>query len=490
MKDNASALLLTGENAQAAKILKNIKADDFETPEQRQQLGIMKLGVGDTDGSELLKSASEEIVAGAASGNSFQSKLMLVAMKASEGDIDNTRAIIQDWVEAEPDNIENLLILVKFEKLIGNRAALASIYSKIQAISPSNLEATKFFADRAMAEGNVEEALDGYKRVLTDSPNDHAALYGAYTASGAVSGTKSGYRSLDSLLAGNASTTAFTKLYAAYLQQDYKEVVNQARSSVFNYQTQPQVDYLLAKSLMALKQPLAALDTLRNAIKSNLVTIPVYEAFFEATMMADGDRAAIRAMNNAPEKIKTDPQILLLRSHILVNQKAYTEAKQVLASLPASVANSPTAQEIAGRISSAEQNYDEAIPALTAAFKNMRTTKSAQLLYKALVETGEPEKGLAVLEELANETRGYDDADLLYVSELSHFHPKKAIAFYEGLLGEQTRNWKAMNNIALLLLQDKQPDKAYKWISQALNIRPGNQTLSNTKSLIEDELKS
>ncbi len=486
----ASALLFTGERDKAASILGNVDNEAFNNPAQRQQLGLLKLSAGDMSGKDLLEASSSEIVKSAASGDGYKSKMMLVAIKAAEGDETSARAIVEEWISAEPDNLDNYLIAAQFEKFVGNADALDGIYSKIKSLSPANAEARKYYAEKAFTNGDTRKALEEYSKVLETTPNDEVALTGAFLAAKVLTGAKEDYRKIDAILDNNKETTSFTFLLAAYLQQDFKQVVALARSMIFGYENQPKANFLLAKAYLEMDQPLSALDVLRRAIKSGMTTLTVYQTYFEAVMKADSEKAALREIKNAPEVIKEHPQIQLFKSHVLVNQKKYAEAKQIIDQLPQQVMQSATAQELLGQIKAADDDLANAIPALTRAWKQLKTPKSAQLLYKALVADGQQEKGLQILKESASQSKLYNDADLFYVSELAKVHPQQAIKYYEQLIAEQSRNWQAMNNIAWLLYEQRDLDQAYQWITKALNIRPGNQALLDTKRNIEDALKA
>ena len=47
-----------------------------------------------------------------------------------------------------------------------------------------------------------------------------------------------------------------------------------------------------------------------------------------------------------------------------------------------------------------------------------------------------------------------------------------------------------MNNIAWLLYEEKRYSDAYQWIMKALNLRPSNKSLLDTKKRIEEAIKS
>ena len=486
----ASALIFSGERNKAAEILSNVKNDAFQNPVQQQQLGLLKLSVGDSDGEDLLETSSQQIVKDAAEGNSTQSKLFLVAMKATNGDEEEARSIINEWIEAEPDNAENYLISAQFESYTGNTDALEALYTKVRNLEPANIEAAKYFAEKAFRNGDAEEALKAYSRVLKEQPNDQIALTGAYVSAQALPDKKATFKTIDNILSQNSKTSAFSTLFAAFLKQDYKEVVSLSRSSIFGFGEQPKVDFLLSQSYMSMGQPLAALDVLRNSIKSGFATIQVFEAYAEAMMQAEGSKAALRAIKNMPEGVAEAPQLQLLKSHILVNEKRYDEAMAIIAGLPPEFANSARAMEITGRAQAGNEDFSAAIPALQEAFDKLKTPKSAQLLYKALKNNGQDDEALAVLKKAADISQGYDEADLFYVSELAKTDKQAAISFYEQLVSAQPKNWQAMNNIAWLLYEEKRYSDAYQWIMKALNLRPSNKSLLDTKKRIEEAIKS
>lgn len=485
----ASALLFSGERGEAAAILQRVEADNFNSSEEKQQLGLLKLGAGDKTAVSLVESSSQQIVSSASEDQSYKSKLLLVGIKTSNGEIEEARRIISEWINDEPDEIDNYLISSEFESFVGNTEALDSIFEEIKRLSPSNPQALRYYAGKELREQNFDEALEAYMSLLKRDPNDEIALTGATIAAANTSQARIAYQNIDKLLKDSGKATPYTFIHAAFLQNDYKDVVSLSRTSVFDYKTQPKADYLVARSYLALSQPLAAIDVLRRNIKAGWITEQVFEAFVEAKMQAEGNRSALRVLNNTPENLKNSDRIKLLKAHILVNDGQYDAALQLITSLPAELRNSPGAQQISGRATAAKNDYATALPALRDAYKSLGTLKSAQLLYKALKETGDTEAGLTVLRETAQRTPGYDNADLFYISELSKVDGEKAVSEYQALLKAKPRHWQAMNNLAWLLLQQGQLDEANRWIMQALSLQPSNNALLDTKNKIESAIK-
>lgn len=485
----ASALLFSGEKGEAAAILDRVNAETFESSEDKQQLGLLKLSAGDKAAMSLVESSSKQIISEANENDSYKSKILLIGIKASNGEIEEARNIIAEWISDDPKNIDNYLISSEFESFLGNTEALDAIYEKIKWLSPSNPQALRYYASKDLQEQNFDDALKAYTSLLKRYPNDEVVLAGATIAASNTVQTRAAYQNIVQILKESGTATPLTFLHASYLQGDYKNVISLSRTSVFDYNTQPKADYLVASSYLELDQPLAAIDALRRNIKAGWITEQVLEVFVEAKMEAEGNRSALRILNNSPDVLKQSNRIKLLRAHVLVNDGQYDAALKVLTSLPAEIQNSARAKQIFGRATAAKNDFVTALPALKEAYKSLGTLKSAQLLYKALKETGDIDAGLTVLEEMAQRTPGYDNADLFYISELSKVDAKKAVAEYQSLLKAKPKHWQAMNNLAWLLLQQGQVDEANRWIMKALSLQPSNNALLDTKNKIESAIK-
>lgn len=485
----ASALLFSGEKGEAAAILDRVNAETFESSEDKQQLGLLKLSAGDKAAMSLVESSSKQIISEANESDSYKSKILLIGIKASNGEIEEARNIIAEWISDDPKNIDNYLISSEFESFLGNTEALDAIYEKIKWLSPSNPQALRYYASKDLQEQNFDDALKAYTSLLKRYPNDEVVLAGATIAASNTVQTRAAYQNIVQILKESGTATPLTFLHASYLQGDYKNVISLSRTSVFDYNTQPKADYLVASSYLELDQPLAAIDALRRNIKAGWITEQVLEVFVEAKMEAEGNRSALRILNNSPDVLKQSNRIKLLRAHVLVNDGQYDAALKVLTSLPAEIQNSARAKQIFGRATAAKNDFVTALPALKEAYKSLGTLKSAQLLYKALKETGDIDAGLTVLEEMAQRTPGYDNADLFYISELSKVDAKKAVAEYQSLLKAKPKHWQAMNNLAWLLLQQGQVDEANRWIMKALSLQPSNNALLDTKNKIESAIK-
>ncbi|MBU2979196.1 XrtA/PEP-CTERM system TPR-repeat protein PrsT [Alteromonas sp. C1M14] len=486
----ASALLFSGHTNQAAVILDNVDDSSFMTSEEKQQLGLLKMAIGDSSALSIIESSSAKIVQESADGSDYKSKLLLIGIKTSDGEFDEARNIISEWIASAPDEVDNYKISAEFEKFVGNNEVLESIYTTIKRLDPASLDAAKFFAEKATENGDYDKAVKAYLTILRQAPNDEVALTGAFIAANNSQAPSDAKAQIREVLTNSEKTSIFTEFYVAYLAEDYNEVVSLSRSSIFDFADRPKVSYITARAFLELDQPLAAVEVLRRSVNTGFATVQIYEAYVEATMKADDDKKALRTLRTAPSKILNHPRIRLLEAHLLVNLKEYDKALAVLSSLPPAYAESQNGKEILGRAQAGKADFVNAIPALREAYESSKTPRSAQLLYKALAANGNIEDGLAVLEETAARTPGYDNADLFYVSELAKVDKVKAIAIYHDLLEEHPRNWQAMNNIAWLLLQTDQLDEANRWIMNALSLQPSSKALLDTKSQIESAISS
>ena len=497
INDNAELSVITsmrligdGFSKGANQLLSQIDGENIKTEQQRQEVGLFKLISGDQSGLDMVRQSSNRILAQEAEGNTKQAKLILLTLKVNEEGEDAAREKLEQWQNEEPDNVDNYLIAAEFEKYQGNYDALDAIYKKVRQLDKDNISALNHEAMRTMEAQQFDQAFTLFTDVLNKAPNDEQALKGAYLA---AQNSKNSADKTKQLL--NQVTTAedsqqYTKMYANVLTGNFDEAIDIGKNANFPIQTKPKAEFLLARSFLQIGEHAKAEYRLNKLIENEMSTPAVHYMLARSQTLQGANDTAMRTLqplinNNTP----VTTQAILLAADIYLAKKQPDEAKAQLDKLSEQQAQSPAVKLLQGKVALASGNSSEAVNNLRAAYEASANSRTVQALYRALKQQGNQQEGFTVLKQyLANQPANSNTREM-YASELARANNQsESIAQYRKVVEANAQNWQAMNNLAWLLNEQGQQDEAYKWIQQALKVKPNQKALINTKKEIEAKM--
>ncbi len=479
-------LLGNGDRRQASSLLRDIDESKIDDDRTRQQLGVLKVLSGDTSGMQLIETASNAIVSEAGSGDTSQSKLLLLSLKTSSGEIDEARSLLKQWINDEPDNVQNYLISAELEKYVENYDALPGIYDKVLKLDPENKAALNNKALRAYNLKDFDMALSLFNKVLELAPNNKNAILGAFRS---IQAKGNNPQQLIDSLSKRENTTAFSRLYANYLAAQYTQVVEIGEKSAFNDIDTPMAVYLMGDAYLKTNQPQKAVDLLRKLVIQDRTNDTMMITLAKAQAMTNRPNDALKTLQSISQN---DPAIkdegAFIKARIQLSKNAAAKAQSALDEASEQAKGSAEGLMLAGRTNLALGNASAAVTQLASSYEKNANGVTAQYYYQALKETDQQEEAISMLKKYVDSTGGNANAQMMLASELAKDRPQEAIDYYQQILQKQPENWVAMNNMAWLMSEQNQLDEAHQWIRKALKIKPANQTLLSTKSQIEAKM--
>lgn len=491
--DNAELSVVTGMrliqdgfSSGAKQILSQVDAKNVQTEQQRQEVGLFKLIAGDETGMEMVRESSQRILSQEAEGNTKQAKLILLTMKANEEGEDAARAQLNQWQQQEPDNIDNYLIAAEFEKYQGNYDALDAIYNKIAQLDSDNSAARNHKAARALEQEQYSDAFSQYMAILSDTVNDEAALRGAYLAARNTQNVQRNTKKLVEQVTGNDDATQYTKMYTHVLTGNMRSAIDIGKNANFPMETKPKAEFLLARAFLQSNQFDKAEYRLNKLVENEMSTPAVFYMLGRTQALQGAHDTAIRTLKPlVDQNTNVTDRAILLTADIYLSKKQPQQAQAALDKLNETQRKSAAAQLIQGKVALANGNAGSAVEGLCQAYETSPNENTVQTLYRALKANGQQDKGLSLLKSHLENTGNTGDTRELYANELAKSNPQASIEQYRQIANNDKSNWRAMNNLAWLLNEQGQQDEAYKWIQQALKVKPNQGALLNTKKEIE-----
>ncbi len=480
------SLLESGRTDDAKKIIDTIDMSKVDTDRKRQQLGMLKALSGDATGAQLIEESSKAILNNPDTASTSQSKALLLSMKTSSGDTAEAREMLDSWISEEPNNVQNYLLSAELEKYLGNTDNLPGIYSKVLELEPENVIALNDKAARAFNQGEFAQAKAGFGKVLEQAPNNRNALLGSFRSLAALQESP---QPLVKQITGNDQTSAFTRLYAQYLAGNYAQVIEIGNEAAFNGLDEPMAKYLLGDSLIKTGKPQRAVDVLRRLVIEDKANNQILLTLAKAQAMNNRPNEALKTLSGI-DKSNTEAadQAAMIEARIQLGKKSASNAKTALQKVTDVGKGDPEYQLLMGRINLLLGNNSEAVNQLKDAYSARPITAAVQYYYQALKASGQEQQGVSVLEKHLSNHSNDIQVTMMLAGELAQSEPEKAIGYYQQVVDSQPKNWIAMNNLAWLLGQQNRLDEAHKLIRQALQLKPGNQSLLDTKSGIEAKM--
>ncbi|RDV27966.1 PEP-CTERM system TPR-repeat protein PrsT [Alteromonas aestuariivivens] len=171
---------------------------------------------------------------------------------------------------------------------------------------------------------------------------------------------------------------------------------------------------------------------------------------------------------------RQDWQIEALLAHFLVMDNRLDASRKVMEELPEQITQLPFVRGIQGRIYLKEQQPQRALEHIDVAYKALPSTQNILLLVEAYEAAGNPEEGFQVLQNHV-ENHPDDTAPLaLYAQRLISRDKGQALAAYAGILERLPDDLVSLNNLAYLLYEQGEYDKAEPLARRAVAIQPSN----------------
>ncbi|QPG06423.1 PEP-CTERM system TPR-repeat protein PrsT [Salinimonas marina] len=497
VNDNAELSVITsmslirdGFSKGANQILSQLDGNNIKTEQQRQEVGLFKLISGDQSGLEMVRESSNRILTQEAEGNTKQAKLILLTLKANEEGEEAARAQLQQWQSEEPDNVANYLIAAEFEKYQGNYDALDEIYQKVRQLDKDNIAALNHEAVRTMEQQQFDQAYTLFADVLQKAPNDEQALKGAFLAAQNSEDPQGKTDDLVQQVTTAEDVQQYTKMYTYVLTGDFEEAIEIGKNANFPPQTKPKAEFLLARSFLQTQQYEKAEYRLNKLIESEMSTPAVHYMLARTQTMQGANDTALRTLqpllnNDTP----VSDRAILLAADIYLTKKQPGQAQTLLDKLSDQQAQTPAAQLIKGKVALANNDTGNATASLRSAYEASPNSRTVQALYQGLKKQGQQQQGFDLLEEYLAENSDSGSTREMYASELARADKQaESIKQYRMVVEANPKNWQAMNNLSWLLNQQGQQDDAYTWIKKALELKPNQKALLNTKKEIEAKM--
>lgn len=445
------------------------------TAEDLTRLGLLQLSLNNLDGIVNLEEAvskSPELV----SAQTTLAKAYIVTKQ-----YDKALELAKAWKGTNPGDAKPYLLAgdvytrqqqfseakVEFEKAIG-----------LDRTSPSPKLA---LVNLAVAQKDMQQANQLLQQLLTDFPNNVAALATNYFVRKQGDNPASGIETIQSAFNRDTSNIGIRLLLARVqaVESNYQKAI-ELLSEVKDQKDLPKAywktlgqSYIKTNQLRPATQHydawLAIEPNDKDAIIGKLLLLDNQNKFEEGSKLTQGYL-----------DIRDDVQMQLLNTHFLLMEADYPAAQKAYDSLPENVLGLPLAKGFLARFQINNKQPELALENALVAYNAMPNIKNLGLLVFIYDKLQQPNKNIDLLTQHIEKNPNDLGAKMLLAERQISDDTSAAIATYEVALQQNPNNYIASNNLAYLYLQKGDVKKAKRFGEKAVELESNNPAALDT----------
>lgn len=492
----AHSLLATNKTEQAFELLNRVKISQAPSPALAIELGKLKYRVGDHSSLVGLEETIRNITSDTAISaiDVHQARTMELASLVQKKQLNKAKKIAESWINKEPKNIGNYLLLIEITKRMKNIDEIDRLYRKTLEIDPDFASAKLYIATKYLSQNENEKAVKIYNEIIISNPKNAKAIVGKYHALVALNKETEAETFIQELLnqEGN-STLSLVLAKSLYKIGNIKQALSLLSNR--NYQlNKDQIEKLniIAHSHLKQKNKLKAIATYDEILKIT----PDNTVVFTQKILIMETLGLYAEILTDIEKFKSnlasdDPRINLMHAEYLAYSNRANESMDILNNYKqTSIAQNPIYKGILAKTLFMLEDYITARPLLEKEYERLDSARTATMLYNTYMRTKSPEKAIDfVKKHLLKHSENLLFLNI-YAEYLFNTDRNKSINEYKKLLALDKENGIALNNLAWIYYENKEYGEAKFYIEQALEYYPKNKNIRDTAAKIASVIKA
>jgi len=419
-----------------------------------------------------------------------QGWMQLAMSHVRNGDQKAALEVASQWGQTDPVNGETLKGLVHLK---GNNTeqAVSALKAALE-IDPKQMGAHQYLLQAYEKSQQYDALYRQAEQVLTFAPDNISALVSIASAGQALGKSKEADVLLTQMIEQDKNNLlAYVALaVSARYQGEPQRVIDILAP---HHAALPSLGMmLLGDTYLQLGQSDLALTTYQAwSVKTPTVLMPILRVIGLSELKGD-DIGALKLTEDALKQFPNQPALHMLKVNFLTKLERFSEANKLVALLKSLDTNKSLVllDFYEGQLALGQKNFPLAEELLANHYSKSPSFTSAIMLAKAMQGNSHINAAKKILEaELAKLTA--PSARMRHaIAEFFQYNGlyKEAAAQYDILLKEQGETAASLNNLAYVLQQDKQLDKALLLAKKALVLVPESSQIMDTLGWIEYEL--
>lgn len=467
--------------------------------------------------SENDPAAAEKILRDAIAGSEDKkpAQIALTQFLIATGKIDEATAEVDSILAADDSYGPALLARGLLYLRAGDKPAAERVYKRVSEL-PGELYKTAYARVLAL-NGKNTEATAEYKRLFDQDPKDRQ-MRGLLILSNLREGKVDVAESILTAAINENDRDFEARMQRAelYLRSGRPELARVDIDVALSVQqTSAQAHYMLAKILEASQNPIGARQELGESMRLDPTFLLARLDMAQSLLNSNSRRSALDILNEAPEEIKNEPQLVSGKIWALIALGDYDEATKEVAGARTRLGELRDLKLQEGIIFAARGDHAKALPLLRGsldanptdlrafnalvasqvsakqtarALDTVRQHANAQRNSPAvqlsagtwLIRAGEPDEARTFLERAAADGQTESQAQLLLASlDQQAGNDQGAIRRLEGIVAKQSTNTVALTRLAMLQEKRQMFAEAEKNYRAVLAVAPDDVAVLN-----------
>ncbi|MFT6909411.1 MAG: putative PEP-CTERM system TPR-repeat lipoprotein [Oleiphilaceae bacterium] len=465
----SSQLMRDGKFSLQKSILDKVDSIEFSDPLRIAQKGMLRLSLDDIDGLSDL----EQALALEPAQNTANTAL---ARAYIDNELyDKALELSITWIQQKPEQVNGyILAAISYLKLKETNQA-ENMFNQALIIDPNNIEANTYYADRAVAADDKKSAVAFLGKIIRANPSHIDSLRKYFILQRDLGVSEGGLKPIERAFNEAPDKLQFRLLYAKALftQGQYTQSVA-VLEQVIPSDVSPDNYWLaLGNAYYANGQFEKAAEITEDWVSLQPNNKGAYLRLIALHDISKNYAQALLVANTAQQKFSKEEQFEMLVTFFSLVTGDVKAAELAFSKLTDETSESVAGQGLMGQILLEKGEAKSALPKLEAFYEQKSSRANASLVAKALKELKQYSEAISFLQghELKMGKSTMSNSQIAELAIISNNY-ELASSQYIAILQVKPDNTRALNNLAYILIEQGNYQKALLYAKRAAELSP------------------
>ena len=465
----SAQLMREGRTSQAQALLDKVNDLDISDPLRIAQKGMMRLSLNDLEGiTDLEQALAME------PGQAFANNALAQAY-VEQGMFDKALELAQTWIGQNPEAVNGYILAAVAFAGNGDSANEKEMYDKAIAIDSANPAGNIYYANKLVSQGQDEQALEYLNVIIAGHPKYVPALKKYFVLQQKLNRSADGLVPIEAAYKADTENMQYRMLYAQALFTDkqFAKTIALLEEVSVKESTPDQYWIVLGNAYVNSLQMDKASRLAQQWMSSEPNNRQAYLRAIATYELLKDSNAALDVAKSGLLKFVGDDQFAILVAYFSLVNGDNVLAERTYARLSDEVKNSVQGQGILGQILLAKGQAQQALPKLQALYQRSKSQINSTLVARALKELKQYSEAVKFL-QAHQQAVGYSVASEVQIAEIYIVSGQMDMASkqYRSILQKEPDNSRVLNNLAYILIQQKNYADAVNFAKHAVEVEP------------------
>ena len=465
----SAQLMREGKFSQQKAILDQVNSIEFSDPLRMAQKGMLRLSLDDIDGLTDLEQAlaldpDQETANTALARAYIDNELYNKALELSG-----------IWIQQKPEEVYGYILAAVANSKLNKIEQAEDMYNQALTIDPTNIPANTYYADKAEAAGNKEGAVAFLNTIISANPDHLASLRKYFVLQRNLGNAEDGLKAIEASFDQEPEQLQFRLLFAQALltERKYARSISVLENVSSNEMNPDMYWVVLGNAYFFSQQFDKAISIAQRRVSEQPNNRNAYLRLIAVQDITNNPVKALSVAKSAQQKFPAEEQFGMLVTYFNLVTGDIKAAELSYASLSENIRESVAGQGLMGQILLEKGDANSALPKLKAFYNQKSSQANASLVAKALKELKQYSQAITFLQEHQVQVGKSISSDI-QIAELAIITNDFDLAAkqYIAVLIIEPDNTRALNNLAYILIEQDNYQKALEYAKRASELSP------------------